>query len=588
MNLVTLDVDVEALKKSVTEVNKDIQGLTEQQKLLKKSSIDLGIEVQKKTAIMQKAEKSNKTNSASYNKLRQEVEAFKKVQKLSNRERSKQLTETKAKLQAKRKEERLAMNMVVAYTEKEQKRLEMVKQTDGSIDQISSALAKNRALYRSLTPEQRANKDIGQELLKVINQQDQEYKKLNNEMGVTQVNVGNYKEEMKKALSESLNFQDVLNSLLGHFGFLSPLLVTVKNKFLAYAQAQWKTATSTQGVKKAMQVLKTTLLSNPITALIVGIGALVVGMAKGIKEIFKYNNAVRKQNKEVEQLANTTGKATDQLRINAQALTDTFGGDFKDNVKELNSLMTDFGLSSDEAFNIYSEGLAKGGASNDEFKDSIKEYGSLFAQNGYSAQEFINLLNAGIDLDIYNDKLPDAIKEAGLSLSEQTKATKDALINAFGESFSDDILSRVKNGQISIKDALQEISAKAKDSQLNQQQLAQLTADVFKGAGEDAGGALKIFEAINVSQKENSKGLTDIQKHTKELALLNKELAEEKDSAMKSDSVIKLQRAFETFWVKTKIIWYKFIGTLTNGIQTINKVTGASKFFISAFKTIVN
>ncbi len=61
------------------------------------------------------------------------------------------------------------MNTVQSYSEKQ--KIRIYKQVDGSIDQISAALAKNRALYRSLTPEQRANSKVEGELLKVINQQ---------------------------------------------------------------------------------------------------------------------------------------------------------------------------------------------------------------------------------------------------------------------------------------------------------------------------------------------------------------------------------------------------------------------------------
>ena len=42
----------------------------------------------------------------------------------------------------------------------------------------------------------------------------------------------------------------------------------------------------------------------------------------------------------------------------------------------------------------------------------------------------------GLILGYIEDKLPDALKEADISLREQTKATRLALINAFGEDFT--------------------------------------------------------------------------------------------------------------------------------------------------------
>lgn len=294
---------------------------------------------------------------------------------------------------------------------------------------------------------------------------------------------------------------------------------------------------------------------------------VLAGIALFVKEMWEYNAQVRELNKTVEQLANTSGKATDELRKNAQAIQDTYGRDFKESVVELNSLMQDFNISASEAFRIYNEGLAAGGAANSEFGDSIREYGPLFAQAGYSAQDFVNILNAGIDLGVYNDKLPDAIKEASIALKEQTKSTRDALVNAFGATFADDILKKVQSGQMTVADALENISKKAKDANLNQQQLAQLTADVFKGAGEDAGGALVIFDAINRSQETQSENLTDLEKAVIALADKNRELADAKDEAFKSDSAIEFQQTVNNVWKDIQISWYKYLGSISKNTQ---------------------
>ena len=72
-----------------------------------------------------------------------------------------------------------------------------------------------------------------------------------------------------------------------------------------------------------------------------------------------------------------------------------------------------------EANAIIAQGLADGGAKNNEFLDSLGEYDEFFASAGYSAKEFIDILNTGYDLGIYNDKLPDALKEADLALKEK-------------------------------------------------------------------------------------------------------------------------------------------------------------------------
>lgn len=384
-----------------------------------------------------------------------------------------------------------------------------------------------------------------------------DFKALDKAVGDNQRSVGDYKDQIVSASSEIMgglreiasgNIADGVEQISGSFG----------------------------GLKDAFNSLTTTMMSNPMTAVLVGVTAVATGVGLAVKEFFDYNNQVRELNREVEMLTNHTGAVADEIRRNATAISETYGKDRTEAIKEMNSLMTDFGLSAEQAFETYNKGLADGGAINDEFGDSIREYGVLMAQNGYSAEEFINLLNAGIDLDIYTDKLPDAIKEAGLSLTEQTTATRDALVNAFGQPFTDDLLARVERGQTSVKDALVEISQKSKETNLTLQQQAQLTADVFRGAGEDAGGALKIFEAVNLAHEKEKQQLQGLAKHTAEMAELQRELAQAKDEAMKSDAIQEFSRNMEKMWMKAQIIWYGLVDGITEAVKWIDEVTGFS------------
>lgn len=309
---------------------------------------------------------------------------------------------------------------------------------------------------------------------------------------------------------------------------------------------------------KGMLASMRAFILSPIGATI----TLLAGLALATKEWLSYNNEIAKQNALIEQLTGSSGEMTDSYREMATAVEDVFGKDFKETVLELDNLVKDFGISADEAFKIYTDGMVRGGAANSEFGESIREYGQLFANNGYSAQEFINILNAGIDLQIYNDKLPDAIKEAGLSLTEQTKATKDAMVNAFGAQFTDEILSKVKSGEMTVAQALTNISAKAKDVNLNQQQLAQLTADMFRGAGEDAGGALMIFNALNRSVNMSTEELTKYQEALNKAVSKSRELEKAQTDALSSNMVMSIRQNFETQWKEAQIYFYKLISEI--------------------------
>lgn len=242
-------------------------------------------------------------------------------------------------------------------------------------------------------------------------------------------------------------------------------------------------------------------ISTPLGAAI----AVLSGIVIGTKYLFEFNEALEESNKKLRSFGITSATELTNVRSEIMATAQTFEKEFDEIAGKANSLSKAYGISMSEANAIIAKGLASGGAQNEEFLDSIGEYDEFFVKAGYSAQEFIDILNKGYDVGIYSDKLPDALKEADLALKEQTKSTRDALENAFGISFSDDLLARVDAGVTTTKQALEEIAVQSNKTQLSQQQQAQLTADVFKGAGEDAGGALKILQAVSQStQKEMS------------------------------------------------------------------------------------
>ena len=321
-------------------------------------------------------------------------------------------------------------------------------------------------------------------------------------------------------------------------------------------------------------------IATPIGAAI----AALVAVGIATKAFFDFNIKIGETNILVERLANTTGAATDKLREQATAIESAYGKDFNEAVRELADLQRDFGVSSEEAFEIYNDGLARGGAASGEFGDSIREYGQLFAANGFSAQEFIDILNTGIDLGIYNDKLPDAIKEAGISLNEQTKATREALVNAFGASFTADLLDQVNSGAITIKDALNLIAEESERVGLNQEQLATLTADVFRGAGEDAGGAQKIFEALNESVNLSGEALSDLSEAQRKSAELFNELERAQTRAFKSEAAIAFTQSIKNIGTQALTV---IINLLADYRERVVNTFNTAKLVVFNFKEIL-
>lgn len=289
-------------------------------------------------------------------------------------------------------------------------------------------------------------------------------------------------------------------------------------------------------------------IATPIGAFITGL----TGIALATREWIKYNEAAREANILTEQITNLTGQALDNARVKATALSKTFDVDFNDTLEAAKVLVKEFDITYNEAFDRIQEGLVKGGAANGEFLDSLREYPTFFAAAKFSAEDFQNILNTGIDIGIYKDKLPDAIKEFGLSVTEQSKSSKDALENAFGPEFTERLLTGIREGSISVKDALFLVSEEAERIGLNAQQSQQLTADLFRGAGEDAGGAQKIFEAVNQSLRDQQRELNPTEKAMYDLADAQQAAATAQDNFLRSDGYDKWKDKVLTVFADVK------------------------------------
>lgn len=272
------------------------------------------------------------------------------------------------------------------------------------------------------------------------------------------------------------------------------------------------------------------------------IGAFLLGLAAiaGVTKLWiNYNEEVYKANVLTNSITKLTGDNLDAVRVKAQSLSETFDQDFTKVLETARVLVNEFHISYADALDQLEVGLIKGGAANNEFLDSMKEYPTFFANAGYSLEEFQSIINSGIDLGIYSDKLPDALKEFTLSVNEQTKSSSDALRNAFGKEFTDTLLKGIKSGAITAKEALTLVSSEAERIGLNAQQAQQLTADLFRGAGEDAGGALKIFEAVRKSIASQKEPLDEVQIAIKRLADSTEDAAAAQDRVFKSDGYAK-------------------------------------------------
>lgn len=170
------------------------------------------------------------------------------------------------------------------------------------------------------------------------------------------------------------------------------------------------------------------------------------------------------------------------LAKNAINLEEVFGSDFNESVRGIQNLMTHFGISADEAFDLFATGSQNGLDYTDELGDNIAEYGGNFAQAGYSADEYFQLLENGTKGGAYNlDKVNDSINEVKNRLGD---GTIEKNISQFSDG-TQDLFTQWQNGDADMKDVINSIVTDI-SSCTNEQEALSMAATAFGTMGEDA------------------------------------------------------------------------------------------------------
>lgn len=411
----------------------------------------------------------------------------------------------------------------------------------------------DRDITNSFTAINKEVKKLERELKGMVQGTD-EFNATAAELAAARVHFDRVREGMNQTSAAATNLNREASGVSGTFGNLRGNL---ENTFASLLSGQVSFRSLGTTIKTFAAESWAAIGSIPVVGWIVAIVA-AVGLA--VREILQYNEELQKANELTGSITKLQGEALDQITLKARAMKKAFGFEDQETLEAAKALVGTYKVSYLEALDEIEKGAVKGGKTNKEYLESIREYPTFFAKAGYSLKEFVAIVNAGYDVGIFKDKLPDAIKEFKLSVEEQTPAVKDALVNAFGAPFATDLLQKINNGKITVKQGLEELSKESEKYNLKEKQQAQLTADLFRGAGEDAGGFLKIMEAVTQAADDLNRPLTETEQILKKQVDQFNELETAKYDAMESDSVIALKREFDIFWKDLQIGYYNFLG----------------------------
>lgn len=290
-----------------------------------------------------------------------------------------------------------------------------------------------------------------------------------------------------------------------------------------------------------------------------------------------YNNAygsdrtaIAEAMAEVQQQTNEMDSSKlEDYTAKAMLLEETFGYDVQESMRAVNMLMEQFGVTSDEAFNMLTQASQAGLNKNGDLLDTVNEYSVHYKQLGYSAEEMFNSLQNGTAEGTFSvDKLGDAMKEFGIRTKDTATTTQEgfALLGYAADDASDSINKAGKNATSSIaelqkkfakggssaKQATKEVlnALFSMDDKVKQNQAG---VDLFGTMWEDLG--VDAVKALTDTQGEISK-TTDAMKEIKDLKYddVNTQLTQ-------------MWREIETEFVKPVV--EKAIPEIKNGISWV-------------------
>lgn len=283
------------------------------------------------------------------------------------------------------------------------------------------------------------------------------------------------------------------------------------------------------------------LISNPWVLTILGI----TGVVAGVKWWYDYNKGLIEASRLTQNFTGLAGDAADKITSDLQAVADHMGKSFNDTIGAANTLVQHFGISWEEAIAKIEDGIEAGADTNNRLIENINQFAPALRDAGVSANEFVAIL-AETRNGIFDEKGVQDIIKGGSKLRAMTKQVAESL-DAVGIS-SEKMQEELKNGNITMLEAVQQVAAKLKELPENSQEAGQVIKNVF-GRTAAEGGTLLIQAIADVNTnldvaKENMGALGRLNREQLEA---QKELNETLAAVFKMGGT-----SFEEMTIKTK------------------------------------
>lgn len=198
---------------------------------------------------------------------------------------------------------------------------------------------------------------------------------------------------------------------------------------------------------------------NQMAASTGAVGTELEGMRDVVKDVYgnNFGESYDDVANAVAEISKQTGLMGDELQSATESaflLSDAFEFDVQESTKSAKSMMSNFGISAEEAYNLIAVGAQNGADSSGELLDTLNEYSADAVEAGLTAEQFASTLIAGADSGVYSiDKIGDAIREMNTTVKDGTAAEA---LQALGLN-ADDMAARFAAGGDTAQKAFEEV-----------------------------------------------------------------------------------------------------------------------------------
>ncbi|MCH7826428.1 MAG: phage tail tape measure protein [Bacteroidetes bacterium] len=319
--------------------------------------------------------------------------------------------------------------------------------------------------------------------------------------------------------------------------------------------------------EKEIKKTKTSLVDLKGVIAGIGLAALATG---AIVAFAKLTKEINKNRKETALLTKETGAALDSITAKIRATSRVFEKDYNEVLRTANAVSQQLGISMTETMDEINEAMSRGLDINGQYLETISEYSPFMKQAGIDFRQFNILIQKQVTEGIFSNTGIDSIKEAVISIQEMTPATVDAL-KAVGFNTTQ-LIKDIESGAKTYFDVIKEIGTKLADV-TDQRVRGQVLADIFRGAGEDAGDFAITLQTVGTEFVELTE---DQEKYIKgQRELIEATIATEK-------ALISLTASTQGLGIQTAILWEKVkLATLRGVEATINLFISLEDQFIN-------